>query len=100
MLSLFFSATTPYEFQTVLERDFSLISNWYLYNGLTLNVKQIKMILAGNKSMQSRMKTGQGTSVQRMESFKYLGVTADEKRSWKIHLRNLFRKLSHRLSVL
>ena len=34
-----------------------------------------------------------------MGFLKYLGVTADDKWSWKVHLRSLFRNLGHRLTV-
>ena len=40
-----------------------------------------------------------GASVERVGSFKYLGVTADDKWSRKVHLRSLFRKLGHRLTM-
>ena len=37
--------------------------------------------------------------IDRVKSFKYLGVTTDEKWSWKPHIRNLVKKLGHRISV-
>ncbi len=37
---LIFAASTPYELQKILERDFSLICNWYSDNRLTLNIKK------------------------------------------------------------
>ena len=39
-LFLFFPAATPNELQTALEREFGLMSDWYLDNRLTLNVKK------------------------------------------------------------
>ena len=46
----FFAASTPLELQDALQKDFSLIVNWYTDNKLTLNVKKIKMMLAGSKA--------------------------------------------------
>ena len=43
---LVFPAATPNEPQTVLEREFGLMSDWYLDNRLTLNVKKTKLMLA------------------------------------------------------
>ena len=40
-----------------------------------------------------------GGQINRVKSFKYLGVTVDEKWSWKCHIKTLLRKLGHRLSV-
>ena len=36
---LIYSATIPLELNKILHRDFSLISEWYTNNRLTLNVK-------------------------------------------------------------
>ena len=48
---LVFPATTPNELQTALEREFGLMSDWYLDNRLTLNVKKTKLMFAGSKTM-------------------------------------------------
>ena len=40
-----------------------------------------------------------GTQIDRVQSFKYLGVTMDSKWSWKPHISNLLKKLGHRLSL-
>ena len=40
-----------------------------------------------------------GGQINRAKSFKYLGVTVDEKWSWKCDIKTLLRKLGHRLSV-
>ena len=40
-----------------------------------------------------------GTQIDRVQSFKYLGVTTDAKWSWKPHISNLLKKLGHRLSL-
>ena len=39
------------------------------------------------------------TQIDRVQSFKYLGVTMDAKWSWKPHISNLLKKLGHRLSL-
>ena len=40
-----------------------------------------------------------GTQIDRVQSFKYLGVTTDAKWSWKPHISNLLKKPGHRLSL-
>ena len=37
---LIYAATTPLELNKILQRDFSLIQDWYSYIRLTLNVKK------------------------------------------------------------
>ena len=38
-------------------------------------------------------KSDDGVTIGRVKSFKYLGVTTDEKWNWKPHIRNLIKKL-------
>ena len=100
---LFFTASEPIELQGALGREYSLISKWYTDNRLTLNVKKTKLMLVGSKTMLSKFENFEslpdGGQINRVKSFKYLGVTVDEKWSWKCHIKTLLRKLGHRLSV-
>ena len=41
-----------------------------------------------------------GTQIDRVQSFKYLGVTTDAKWSWKPHISNLLKKLGHCLCLI
>ena len=100
---LFCDASTRQELQIALEREFTEISNWYTDNRLTINVKKTKFMLAGSKRMLSLFEDFElqpnGTHIDRVQSFKYLGVTTDAKWSWKPHISNLLKKLGHRLSL-
>ena len=100
---LFCDASTRQDLQIALERDFTKISNWYTDNRLTINVKKTKLMLAGSKRMLSLFEDFElqpnGTQIDRVQSFKYLGVTMDAKWSWKPHISNLLKKLGHRLSL-
>ena len=100
---LFCDASTRQELQVALEREFTKISNWYTDNRLTINVKKTKLMLAGSKRMLSLFEDfelqSNGTQIDRVQSFKYLGVTMDSKWSWKPHISNLLKKLGHRLSL-
>ena len=100
---LFYDPSTREELQTTLEREFTEISNWYTDNSLTINVKKTKLMLAGSKRMLSLFEDfelqANGTQIDRVQSFKYLGVTTDAKWSWKPHISNLLKKPGHRLSL-
>ena len=80
---LFCDASTRQELQIALEREFTEISNWYTDNRLTINVKKTKFMLAGSKRILSLFEDFElqpnGTQIDRMQSFKYLGVTTDAK---------------------
>ena len=96
-------ASTPQELTDALRHDFTLISDWYTDNKLTLNVKKTKLMLSGSKTMLSpfndfQFSTDEG-QIDRVSSFKYLGVLLDEKWKWKVHVNSLLQKLGHRLSV-
>jgi len=88
--------------QIALEHEFIKTSNWYTDNRLTINVKKTKLMLAGSKRMLSLFEgfelQSNGTQIDRVQSFKYLGVTMDAKWSWKPHISNLLKKLG-RLSL-
>ena len=82
---LFCDASTRQELQIALEREFTEISNWYTDNRLTINVKKTKFMLAGSKRILSLFEDFElqpnGTQIDRMQSFKYLGVTTNAKGS-------------------
>ena len=80
---LFCDASTRQELQIALEREFTEISNWHTDNRLTINVKKTKFIMAGSKRILSLFEDFElqpnGKQIDRMQSFKYLGVTTDAK---------------------
>lgn len=91
----FCHASTRQELQIALEREFTKITNWYTDNRLTINVKS-KLTLVGSKRMLSLFEDFElqpnGTQIDCVQSFKYLGVTTDAKWSWKPHISNLLKK--------
>ena len=98
------AASTSQELQKTLDHNFNLISDWYSDNRLTLNVKKTKLILAGSKTKllkfeDPKLQSQDGREIDRVKSIKYLGVKLDEKWSWKPHIKDLLKKLGHRLSV-
>ena len=60
-------------------------------------------MLVGSKRMLSLFEDFElqpnSTQIDRVQSFKYLGVITDAKWSWKPHISNLLKKLGHRLSL-
>ena len=102
---LFFATSEPLELQNAdpWSRLQSISKMVHRENKLTLNVKKTKLKLIGSKTMLSKFANSEflpnGGQINHVKSFKYLGVTVDEKWSWKCHIKTLLRKLGHRLSV-
>ena len=97
------AASTAAELKESLDIGFTQICTWYCENKLSLNVKKTKLMLSGSKNTLTAFENFEFISdsvvIDRVKSFKYLGVTTDEKWSWKPHIRNLVKKLGHRISV-
>ena len=90
------TGSTQHELKESLGLGFSQIGNWYHDNKLTLNVKKTKLMVIGSKpSLVSfedfRFEPDDNVAIDRVTSFKYLGVTTDDKWNWKAHVRNLIR---------
>ena len=97
------TASTAAELKEYLDTGFTQICTWYCENKLNLNVKKTKLMQTGSKITLSAFENfefkSDGVVIDRVKSFTYLGVTTDEKWSWKPHIRNLVKKLGHRISV-
>ena len=77
------AASIPHELTDLLRHHLNLISNWYTDNKLTVNVKKTKLMLLISKTMVSLFNdftfSTDNEQVNRVSSFKYLGVVLDEK---------------------
>ena len=76
--------------------EFNNINNWLIANKLFLNVEKIKCILF--KTLNSKTPTSlslmiRNTSIEKVSSFKLLGIILDEHLSWKNHAILLKKKL-------
>ena len=69
-----------------------------------LNVSKTKIMLIGThqrlNAVESFSVAADNTSLERVDTFKYLGVTMEETFSWKEHVRLLGKKVSPRLALL
>ena len=69
-----------------------------------LNVSKTKIMLIGThqrlNAVESFSVAAHNTSLERVYTLKYLGVTMEETFSWKEHVRLLGKKVSSRLALL
>ena len=96
--ALLCAASTAAELKEYLDTGFTQICTWYCRNKLTLNVKKTKLMLTERKNTLSAFENfefnSDGVVIDHVQSFTYLGVTTDEKWSWKPHIRNLVHRIS------
>ncbi len=76
------------------------ITSWCQDNGLSLNVSKTKELIVDFRKRQQRLYTPlmiSGTPVERVSSFKYLGVNISEDLTWTTHIQTQVKKARQRL---
>ena len=81
-----------------LNHEMSLVNEWLEINKLSLNTEKTKyMIFHPHQKDMTNLIPGlimNGTEIQRVEAFDFLGVTLDENLTWKSHTDKVATKLS------
>lgn len=80
-----------------VEFEISRISNWLLANKLSLNIIKTKFMIfhKGNKSLPNTENFKiNGKAIERVKSFIFLGLTIDDKLTWKNHINKVCNKIS------
>ncbi len=76
------------------------LTSWCQDNCLSLNVSKTKELIMDFRKRQQRPYTPlmiSGTPVERVSSFKYLGVNISEDLTWTAHIQTQVKKASQRL---
>ncbi len=76
------------------------LTSWCQDNCLSLNVSKTKELIVDFRKRQQRPYTPlmiSGTPVERVRSFKYLGVSISEDLTWTTHIQTQVRKVKQRL---
>ena len=80
------------------------IVNWLKHNKLILNLNKTKCMYfhtpRPKKLDVKRSIVIDGFNIEKVESFKYLGIAIDEHLNWKSHIDNLATKLNKSLAIL
>ncbi len=99
-----FSHTDYIHIQTVLNNELSNVKAWLDEHKLTLNTTKSKYMIFGSLKRLHKvgpMKIEIGDEeIERVKSFKYLGVYLDEVMTYKEHASNVVKKISSRIGVL
>ncbi|KAK1806312.1 hypothetical protein P4O66_000024 [Electrophorus voltai] len=73
------------------------LENWCQENNLLLNVSKTKELIVDCSKKQERPVRISGTTVERVDSFRYLGVHISQDLSWSRHTNSLAKKARQRL---
>ena len=88
----------------LLQLDLNCFKNWCDKNQLTMNIKKTKYVTFGLKSQTRSVNNHdlfiQQTKIDRVNSYKYLGITLDMNLNYNIHLENCLKLVSHKAFVL
>ncbi len=86
--------------ETVYLGDVERLTSWCQDNCLSLNVSKTKELIVDFKKRQQRPYSPlmiSGTPVERVSSFKYLGVNISENLTWTTHIQTQVKKARQRL---
>ena len=81
-----------------------MLSEWFLANKLSLNVKKSNFIVFASKNkkycpLKAKISIG-GIEINQVSSTKFLGVLVDENLSWKEHIHSVTNKISRSLGII
>ena len=92
------------ETSNIINGEIQKVHDWLAVNKLSLNVKKTKFMVfyTSNKNITPfipSLKIG-GKSIERVQDFNFLGLTINEKMSWKSHVNKISNKVSKYVGVL
>ena len=82
-----------------LEKDASLLSNWFANNYMKMNDDKSHLLVLGNKDVEATVNIS-GSFMKESDEEKLLGVTIDKKLIFKSHVNSLCKKASQKLHAL
>ncbi len=102
---LYFANSDISKIQNSLQSDFNLIQNWFTNNKLFLNKKKTCSMIFGSKHSLSRSPSlcinfNDGSPLERVDVFKYLGLWIDPELSFKPHIDYICKKAYSCLGML
>ena len=85
----------PTLLQKIVNTELEKISKWYYNNKLSLNADKSNFILIHKRKQQINVKLKLNEiNLEQKHSVKYLGITIDDRLTWKPHINNCLQKLN------
>ena len=102
--ALYYWSQSARDLQTMLNQDLDRLAQWLYEHKLTLNVSKSKFMLIGGPRKLNTLAeftlTIKEKELDRVNSYKYLGVIINENLSWTDYVDYIKNKVSQRLGVL
>ena len=87
-----------------LNEDLASLSKWLDRNVMKANVSKTKTMILGTSTRINRIRDVNiimnGTAVERVNTFKYLGITIDANLKWNDQINNICRKMCNSLGIM
>ena len=100
---LYCHAKDPKELASNLNHDLQCLFEWFNTNLLTLNTSKCKFIIFGSprklKNTEISIKINQ-SALEKVDSYKYLGVTVNQRMNWTDHIDSIISKIGQRLGLV
>ena len=103
------SGRTVEEIEIKMNRNVSLLSEWYKRNRLKIHPKKTKFMILGSRDQLKTISNGRPSvpvithgknTVYSCDSSKYLGLVLEPSLSWNTHIKELARKLNFQYIIL
>ena len=101
---LCYSSKSVSDLEHHINADLGTVSDWFSRNLLTLNISKYNFVIFGSPQKLNRIQgvsvKVEGTSIERTQSFKYLGVTLQQSMSWADHVDAISMKINQRIGLI
>ena len=101
---IYFSSNNACDLENKLNSDLKHLCRWFNDNLLTLNVSKCKFVIYGSSSKVAKFDnvsiTVNDSILDRIDSFKYLGVTIQQNLTWSEHIDNISKKFNQHLGLI
>ena len=101
---IYFSSNKACDLEKKLNSDLKHLCRWFNDNLLTLNVSKCKFVIYGSSRKVAKFDnvsiTVNDSTLDRIDSFKYLGVTIQQNLTWSEHIDNISKKFNQRLGFI
>ena len=87
---------------TLINDELCKITNWLLANQLSLDVNKTKFMVfsSGRRHVVYPILSINGTVIERVDTFNFLGLHISHDLKWKTHIQTLSQKLSKITGIL
>ena len=87
---------------TIINNELEKFQNWFMANKLSLNINKTKYIIfhSSNISPLDLKLEINGIIIERVHSFRFLGLILNENLTWHDHVRSVSLKVSRAVGVL